>query len=132
MPWLPAEAVMTPTARRSGDMRMSLFSAPRTLKARMGWTDSSFRCTSQPASTENARECCSGVGWRCGARSRAACSTAAGLLLLAFSFVGQVQGELLQTRVDGYDLWAAHLAVPRLRVSAFAGRDAVQVVAAHG
>src|SRR5206468_10314245 len=55
-----------------------------------------------------------------------------GLLLLAFSFVGQVQGELLQTRVDGYDLWAAHLAVPRLRVSAFAGRDAVQVVAAHG
>jgi hypothetical protein len=34
---------MTPAARRSGDIRMSLFNAPRTLKARMGWTDSSLR-----------------------------------------------------------------------------------------
>src|SRR5215472_8049398 len=63
-PWLPADAVMTPAARCSAGIRISLWSAPRTLKERVGWTPSILRYTWQPDLAVNAREYWRGVGGR--------------------------------------------------------------------
>src|SRR5487761_1062487 len=72
---------MMPSLPFSGWSRMTLVSAPRTLKARMGWIDSTFMWTWQRALSVNAREYWSGVGERNGARSRAARSTELGVTL---------------------------------------------------
>ena len=55
---------MTPAARSSGRILSSLVSAPRTLKALVGCTVSTFRWTWQPALVVKAREYCSGEGLR--------------------------------------------------------------------
>src|ERR1700704_2418131 len=81
---------------------MSLLSAPRTLKARIGWIDSIFRCTWQRALSVKAREYCSGVGGRELRRPMAARSTSSAVTFTVSGSICFTTATLPSARGRGF------------------------------